>query len=286
MLRWLQIVGKTRLALAPMMNHWWQVPLYVSTRGFTTSSMPYRHGYVEVEFDFITHALQLRTTDGYTNALPLVSQSVAEFYHTYIAMLHDAGVDVSIWPVPVEIEDATPFPNDEKHGAYDADAMYQTWRAFLHADRVMTTFRGGFLGKASPVHLFWGGFDLATTRFSGRPAPLHPGGAPHVADWVMHEAYSHEVASAGFWPGSDLFPQAAFYAYAYPEPAGYPSRSVAPAAAYYDMTMREFILPYEAVRTSDSPDRDVLDFLQSTYDVAADLAQWDRLTLERPTVQL
>lgn len=285
-LRWAQIVGKTRLALAPMMNHWWQVPLYVSARGMTTSAMPYRGGHVEIEFDFITHELQLRTTGGITRALPLVPRTVADFYQAYMAMLQNAGIDVSIWPVPVEVEDATPFAEDERHGTYDADVMHQTWRAFLYANRIMTTFRGQFLGKASPVHLFWGAFDLATTRFSGRPAPLHPGGIPHVADWVMQEAYSHEVASAGFWAGSDSFPQAAFYAYAYPEPAGYADRPVTPSAAYYDTTMREFILPYEAVRTSDAPDALVLEFLQSTYDAAADLAQWDRLALERPRVQL
>ncbi|HXC25850.1 MAG TPA: DUF5996 family protein [Gemmatimonadaceae bacterium] len=285
LLRWTQIVGKTRLALAPMVNHWWQVPLYVSARGLTTSAMPYRGGQIEVEFDFTADELQLRTSDGTMRVIPLVAQSVADFYQAYMAMLRDAGIDVSIWPVPVEVEDATPFAEDEKHGTYDAAAVHRMWRALLHADRILHTFRGRFCGKASPVHFFWGGFDLATSRFSGRLAPPHPGGVPHVGDWVMREAYSHEVASAGFWPGNDLFPQAAFYAYAYPEPAHFAEQRVMPMAAYYDTTLREFILPYDAVRGSATPDAMVLDFLQSTYAAAADLAQWDRAALERSSTE-
>jgi len=281
LLRWTQIVGKTRLALAPMMNHWWQVPLYVSARGLTTSLMPYQGGHVEVEFDFVSHELQLRTSDGARRALPLVAQSVADFYRAYMALLRDAGITVSIWPVPVEIEDATPFPEDERHRTYDAEVVHRMWQALLHANRVLHVFRARFGGKASPVHFFWGGFDLATSRFSGRMAPPHPGGIPHVGDWVMREAYSHEVASAGFWPGNDAFPQAAFYAYVYPEPAGYATRSVRPTEGYYDTNLREFVLPYEAVRTRVSPETAVLEFLQSTYDAAADLASWDRPALER-----
>jgi hypothetical protein len=281
LLRWTQIVGKTRLALTPMINHWWQVPLYVSARGLTTSLMPYQGMSIEVEFDFNGHALLLRTSAGVTRTLPLIPRTVADFYREYMAMLHDAGIDIPIWPVPVEVEDATPFANDEQHCAYDAVSVNRLWRILLHTNRVLTVFRGRFNGKASPVHFFWGGFDLAATRFSGRLAPPHPGGIPHVGDWVMREAYSHEVSSAGFWPGSDVFPQAAFYAYAYPEPPGFADWRVKPAGAFYDTTLREFILPYEAVRTAADPDGTILDFLQSTYEAAADLGQWDRRALER-----
>jgi hypothetical protein len=280
LIRWVQIVGKTRLALAPRANHWWQVPLYVSTRGLTTSPIPYRSKQFEVEFDFLNHELVVRTSDGMTRTLPLIPRTVADFYHEYFDLLKGLGINVTIWPVPVELADALPFPSDEIHRTYDAIAVSRLWRALLQANRVLHTFRGRFLGKASPVHFFWGAFDLATSRFSGQPAPPHPGGVPNVGDWVMREAYSHEVCSAGFWPGNDACPQAAFYSYIYPEPPGYPEWAVKPAGAYYDTTLREFILPYDAVRAADNPDARLLEFLQNTYDAAANLAKWDRQTLD------
>ena len=281
---WTQIVGKTRLALAPMQNHWWQVALYVTPRGFTTSAMPSGTRTLAADFDFLDHQLYLRTSDGATRAIPLVPQSVADFFAAYQAALRSLDVAVHIMPRPVEVVTAIPFPQDREHASYDADAARRCWRVLVQADRVLQRFRGGFQGKSSPVHFFWGSFDLAATRFSGRRAPRHPGGAPNCADYVMVEAYSHECASCGFWPGSregGPLQEAAFYAYAYPEPAGYADRPVRPQAAYYHRDMREFILPYDAVRRSATPDDDVLAFVQSTYDAAADLARWDRAALER-----
>ncbi|HEY5086340.1 MAG TPA: DUF5996 family protein [Gemmatimonadaceae bacterium] len=275
-----QIVGKTRLALAPMQNHWWEVTLYVTERGLTTSAMPYRERALAVDFDFIDHNVLLRTSDGATHAIPLIQRSVSDFYAEYLGVLRALEVEAKIMGVPVEVDVAVPFAKDTQHASYDEVAANRWWRIMVQADRVLKQFRGQFEGKASPVHFFWGSFDLAATRFSGRGAPLHPGGAPNCPDYVMHEAYSRECSSCGFWPGGGT-QEAAFYSYAYPEPAGYSAYAIRPAAAYYDTNMREFILPYDAVRAATSPDDTVLEFLQSTYEAAANLASWDRALLER-----
>jgi hypothetical protein len=281
--RWTQMVGKTRLALAPMQNHWWQVALYVTARGLGTSPMPYAKGNVELEFDFLDHKLVARTSDGATRSIPLAPRSVADFYRDYLQLLAELGVAAKLRPVPQEMADTTRFSADREHGSYDADAAQRCWRILTHADRVLKQFRGRFLGKSSPSHFWWGGFDLACTRFSGRPAPPHPGGIPHLADRVTREAYSHECISAGWWPGSAGGPVAepAFYAYAYPEPAGCPDAPVRPAATSYHMGMREWILPYEAVRVARDPEGALLEFFQSTYEAAADRGGWDRTRLER-----
>lgn len=279
--RWTQIVGKTRLALAPWQNHWWHIPLYVTARGLGTSPIPYGDRTFEVDFDLVDHNLVVRTSDGATRALALVERSVADFYREYMRILRALDLDVRIWPVPVEVERVIPCDEDETHASYDADAVHRFWRALSQADRVLKAFRGQFVGKSSPVHFFWGSFDLACTRFSGRPAPEHPGGALNLADWVTREAYSHECISAGWWPGSGALPEPAFYAYAYPEPEGLSAAPVGPAAAYYHSKLREFVLPYEAVRRAERPDDMVLEFLRSTYEAAADLAGWDRTALER-----
>jgi hypothetical protein len=278
---WTQIVGKTRLALAPMQNHWWQVAFYITSQGFGTSPMPYGARTVEVDFDFIDHALVVRTSDGDVRSLPLVPQSVADFYRAYLDLLESIDVEVHINPMPAEIADAIRFTDDRVHAAYDRDATHRCWQVLAQADRVLKEFRGQFLGKCSPVHLWWGGFDLACTRFSGRRAPPHPGGIPHLSDAVTREAYSHECISAGWWPGGGLVPDAAFYAYSYPEPAGCADARIHPAGAYYHPEMREWLLPYEAVRTSADPDAAITEFLASTYQVAADLGHWDRRALER-----
>ena len=278
---WTQIVGKTRLALAPMVNHWWQVPLYVTARGLSTSPMPSGGRAFEAEFDFFDHVLALRRSDGVTRTLALGPRSVADFYREYMALLKSLELDVRIRPVPVEVPRAIPFLEDREHASYDADAAQRCFLVLTQADRLLKEFRGPFLGKCSPVHFFWGSFDLACTRFSGRPAPEHPGGAPNCPDYVMHEAYSHECISAGFWPGGGPVEEAVFYAYAYPEPAALPRARILPAEARYDTVMREFLLPYEAVRTAARPDESVLAFLRSTYEAAADLAGWDRSALER-----
>ena len=279
---WTQIVGKTRLALAPMENHWWQVVLYVTARGLTTSPMPSGPGALEVEFDFLDHQLYVRDSRGAARAIPLVPRPVADFYAAYMDTLRSLGHAVRIRPVPVEVETAIPFAEDREHASYDPDAAQRWWRIVARTDRVLKRFRGGFLGKASPVHFFWGSFDLATTRFSGRRAPRHPGGAPNCPDRVMVEAYSHECSSCGFWPGGGAIAEPAFYAYAYPEPDGYRDRRLRPAGAFYDRDVREFILPYEAVRRAAAPDAALLEFLQSAYEAAADLGRWDRAALERP----
>ncbi len=279
---WTQIVGKTRLALAPMENHWWQVALYVTERGLTTSPIPSGDRTFAVDFDFLQHNLSVTTSDGAARTLPLTPRSVADFYQDYRSLLRSLDLQVKIWPVPVEVENSIRFPDDRTHASYDADSATRLWQVLVQADRVLKRFRGRFLGKASPVHFFWGGFDLAATRFSGRRAPLHPGGVPHVGDWVMHEAYSHEVSSLGFWPGRGPAQEPVFYAYAYPEPEGFRSYPIKPAAARYDEELREFVLPYEAVRTAANPDEAVLDFAQTTYAAAADLGGWDRAVLERP----
>ncbi len=275
---WSQIPGKVRLALEPMLNHWWQVPLYVSARGMTTSMMHVPGGGVEMEFDFVDQALVIRTTAGGVRRVALEPRSVASFYSETMEALRDLGVEVSIMPRPVEVAEAIPFAEDRRHRDYDGAAARRFWQALREAHRVLTMFRARFTGKASPVHFFWGGFDLAVTRFSGRPAPRHPGGVPNCPDRVQVLAYSQEVSSCGFWPGGGT--EGAFYAYAYPEPAGFDRWSVAPAAARYDTGYGEFLLPYEAVRTADDPDAVLLDFLQSTYEAAAELAQWPRAALE------
>jgi hypothetical protein len=282
---WTQIVGKTRLALAPMQNHWWQVVLYVTERGLTTSSMPSGTRTFAVEFDFLEHNLSVRTSEGGFRTLPLRPCSVADFYADYLALLRSLELEVRIWPVPVEVESSIRFTEDRTHASYDAESATSLWRLLMQADRVLKRFRGRFLGKASPVHFFWGGFDLAATRFSGRRAPPHPGGVPNVGNWVNLEAYSHECSSLGFWPGGGPISEPVFYAYAYPEPDGFRSYPVKPAAARYSEEMREFVLPYEAVRGAASPDDALLDFAQTTYAAAADRGGWDRAALERPEAE-
>ena len=282
---WTQVVGKVRLGLGPRLNHWWGVALYLTPRGLSTSAMPFaegdgRKGSVQIEFDFVDHALRIETSAGKTKTFALEPMPVADFYRKTMAALAEVGVEPAVWPVPVELEDVIPFADDTEHASYDAETMQAFWRALVQADRVFTDFRAGFVGKSSPSHFFWGAFDLAVTRFSGRPAPPHPGGYPNVADRVMVEAYSHEVASAGFWPGAGLG-EATFYAYAYPQPDGFPEAAVEPDAAYFHDDLGEFVLPYEAVRTAADPDATLLAFLQRTYEAAADLGAWDRAALER-----
>jgi hypothetical protein len=276
---WTQIVGKVRLALTPWVNHGWQVPFYLTARGLTTSPMPYAGELLEVEFDFIRHRLLAGTSRGEERQLALAPQTVADFYARVMELLRELGVAVAINDRPVELADAIPFAEDRTHRAYDAAAVHRFWRALASTDTVLKHFRSAFLGKVSPVHFFWGSFDLAVTRFSGRRAPLHPGGAPGLADAVVREAYSHEVSSAGFWPGNDAFPRAAFYSYAYPEPAGFSDQALAPGA-YYDKGLGEFILPYEELRRAADPDATLLDFLTRTYVAAADGGRWERATLE------
>lgn len=282
---WTQIVGKTRLALAASENHWWQVPLYVTPRGLTTSTIPYRERTFLVDFDLLDHSLVVQTSDGATRTMALAPRSVADFYAEYIALLRDLRIEFRMRPVPVEVMVAIPFLEDRTHASYDPAAVTRFFHVLLQVDRVMKRFRSRFLGKASPVHFFWGGFDMAQTRFNGRVAPRHPGGIPNTPDRVMYEAYSHECSSCGFWPGTGPMKDAAFYAYAYPEPAGYSGYAVRPAAAGYDQQLREFILPYETVRESESPDETALDFFQSAYEAAAELGGWDRSSLDRPRSQ-
>jgi len=279
---WTQIVGKTRLALAPMENHWWQVTLYLTARGLTTSPMPVGGRTLSVHFDFIDHRLEIRLSDGSGRDLGLRPRSVADFYAEYVAALQALGVEPRMRPVPVEMEAVIPFAEDRTHAAYDADAAQRWWRLVARADQVLRRFRGRFQGKASPSQFFWGSFDLAATRFSGRPAPRHPGGAPNCPDYVMVEAYSHECSSCGFWPGGEALPEPTFYSYAYPEPPGYPARHAGPDGARYSAELREFILPGELLRDAADPERLVLEFLQATYEAAADLGRWDRAALERP----
>jgi hypothetical protein len=275
---WLQIVGKVRLALMPMVNHWWQVTLYVSARGLTTSLMPAGAIGLEMEFDFVDHVLAIRTSDGRRRDVKLETRSVANFYSETMAALRDVGVAVSIFPGPVEVVEAIPFNEDETHRSYDPDAMQRFWHALLRVHEVMLRFRGRFIGKASPVHLFWGGLDLVVTRFSGRRAPAHPGGVPHCPDYVQTLAYSHEVSSCGFWPGGDE--EGLFYAYAYPQPEGFAAWRVAPDEAFFDDTLGEFVLQYRAVREAEDPAAMLLSFFESTYEAAAVLAKWDRAELE------
>jgi hypothetical protein len=278
---WTQIVGKVRLALTPWLNHGWHVPLYVTPRGLGTSSIPVDGGLIEIEFDFIGHRLICRTSRGDERTFALAPQSVADFYDRLTRLLAELGVEVSIHRMPNEIRDPIAFSEDQFHAAYVPEAAHRFWRALVQVDRVFNLFRSGFLGKASPVHFFWGSFDLAVTRFSGRPAPRHPGGVPGLPDAITREAYSHEVSSAGFWPGNDAFAQPAFYSYAYPEPPGFRERPVT-AGASFNPALGEFILPYDAVRAAPSPDALLLDFLSTTYAAAADCGGWDRAMLECP----
>jgi hypothetical protein len=279
---WTQIVGKTRLALAPRENHWWNVTQYITSRGLTTSPIPFRDGTFTVDFDFVSHMLSVSTSDGGTAALPLVPRSVAEFYRVYLQLLQSLNLQVKIWPVPVEVEGWIPFGEDQVHRSYDAESATRAWQVLVQADRVLKRFRARFLGKASPVHFFWGSFDLATTRFSGRRAPVHPGGAPNLGKWVMQEAYSHECSSAGFWPGGGVIPEPVFYSYAYPEPKGFRESAVQPAGTRYSQELGEFVLPYTVVRAAASPTDTLLSFLETTYSAAADLGDWDRRALDRP----
>jgi hypothetical protein len=278
---WTQIVGKVRLAQAPHLNHWWQVPLYVTARGLTTSSMPYGERIFQIDFDFISHRLLIETVEGDAREMALAPRTVADFYREFTSLMRELELDVEIWTTPAEIPDPVPFERDVTHKSYDAEYANRFWRALVQAERVFQRFRSGFTGKCSPVHFFWGSFDLAVTRFSGRRAPEHPG-APGVPDSITREAYSHEVSSAGFWPGGAALPQPIFYSYAYPEPEGFKDFKVEPeASAHYNTDFKEFVLPYEAVRASDEPDRDLLLFLQDTYEAAAKLGHWDRDSLER-----
>lgn len=275
---WTQIVGKVRLALEPVVNHSWQVPLYVNARGLTTSLMPYGPRGVEMTFDLHRHVLDIRTTDGGERLVRLEPRSVADFYAETMARLAEVDVKVEILARPVEVPVAIPFAEDETHAAYDADYAHRFWLSLVQAQRVFSEFRSGFVGKVSPVHFFWGAFDLAVTRFSGREAPLHPGGVPNCADWVMQDAYSHEVSSCGYWPGGAA--EGAFYSYAYPEPDGFRDWPVTPEGATYVADLGEYVLPYELVRTSADPDGTLLSFLQTTYEAAAEPAGWDRARLE------
>lgn len=278
-----QVVGKIRLANEPLVNHWWSSALYVTARGLTTSLVPHPTGPAfQIDVDLVAHRLEVATVDGDLRSLPLQDRSVAEFHDAVMAMLDDLDLTTSIWPVPVEIPGAIPFADDRVHTRYDPDAVRRFWRGLVEMHRVFEVFRARFVGKASPVHLFWGALDLAHTRFSGRTAPPHPGGVPNCGPHVMWEAYSHEVSSCGYWPGPPG-EEGVFYAYAYPEPSGYRDAVVAPSGARWDDDLGEFVLPYELVRTAADPDALLLAFLQSTYEAAADAARWDRGALERPT---
>lgn len=282
---WTQVAGKVRLMLSPDINHGWGSTLYVTTRGLTTSPIPYSDFSFAIDFDFIDHLLHITTTQGTTRTFPLEPMAVAVFYRETMQALRELGIEIKIFARPVEVEMAIPFEMDEQHSSYDADAVGRYWHALVWVDQIFKEFRARFIGKVSPVHFFWGGFDLAVTRFSGRTAPKHPGGAPNVAARIMEEAYSHEVSSAGFWPGTGLG-EAAFYAYAYPAPAGFNTYPVQPEPAYFHEQLGEFILPYETVRKAENPEQTLLSFLQTTYEAAANLAEWDRSALERKASQI
>jgi hypothetical protein len=274
---WTQVVGKVRLALTPYVNHWWQVPLYVTARGLSTSPIPCEQGIFEVEFDFIAHVLRITSSWDQSRTTALVPQTVAEFYRIFLALLESMGIPVKIWPMPVEVPNPIRFDKDTVHKSYDPAYANRFWRILASVDTVFKEFRGRFVGKVSPVHFFWGSFDLAVTRFSGRRAPERP-----EADRVTQEAYSHEVISAGWWPGGGDVTQPMFYTYAAPEPAGYRDAPVRPKQAAYDKQLGEFLLPYDAMRTSSDPRQTLFDFLQSTYEAGAMLGNWDRAALERP----
>ena len=279
---WTQIVGKVRIALTPLINHWWNATFFVTARGLSAPAMPYAGRTVDVIFDFTDHRLIIETSDCRVESFPLEAMAVADFYNEFMQRLRRLGIDIHIWTMPGEIENAIPFDRNETHRAYDPEYANRFWRVLVQADRVFKQFRSRFIGKCSPVHFFWGAPDLAVTRFSGRRAPDHPGGVPNLPDWIAREAYSHEVSSCGLWPGGGPVPHAAFYSYAYPEPAGFAEARVRPSAAFYSTGLREFILPYDTVRNSESPGQTLLEFLQSTYEAAADLGKWDRRSLERP----
>ena len=279
---WTQIVGKIRLMQTPWLNHSWHVPLYVNSRGLGTSPIAHGSRFFDIQFDFLVHSLDIAVSDGGVRRVPLKPQSVADFYAAVMAALRELGLTIIINENPCEIAAAIPFSRDRDHAAYDPTYAGRFWRVLLQADRILKKFRTGFLGKSSPVHFFWGSFDLAVTRFSGRRAPLFTGKAPGVSAAVMQEAYSHEVSSAGFWPGGNGTDYAAFYSYAYPVPAGFRDCSVRPAAAFFSEALGEFLLPYEAVRTAADPEAALLDFLQTTYEAAARSAGWDRAALECP----
>jgi hypothetical protein len=274
-----QVVGKVRMENTPLMSHWWNVVLYVSARGLTTGLIPYGNRGFSIDFDFFDHQLIVSTTDGDRRSIALKPGPIADFYRDVMAALGELGLSTEIWTMPVEIPDAIPFDTDQQHVAYDGDQAHRFWLALVQMNRVFEEFRSRYIGKVSPVHFFWGALDLAVTRFSGRTAPKHPGGAPNCGPHVMWEAYSHEVSSAGYWPGPDG--EGVFYSYAYPEPPRYREAAVSPAQATFDEALGEFTLPYTAVREANDPDALLLDFLQSTYEVAADKAGWDRGALER-----
>jgi hypothetical protein len=278
--RWTQVVGKIRLARMPWLNHTWQVTLYPTICGLSTGRMPYGDRALEIEFDFVAHELRLQTSEGKVYAIGLRPVSVAQFYDETMHALTALAMPVSIRRMPCEIPDAVPFDEDTTHRSYDPDYANRCWRVIASTADVLNRFRSRWYGKASPVHFFWGAFDLAVTRFSGRRAPEHPGGVPGLADRIVRDAYSHEVSSAGFWPGGEATPYALFYSYAYPEPPGFAASTVRPAAARYDDTLHEFVLPYDDVRRSPDPESALMEFLQSTYDAAADLGTWDRAALE------
>lgn len=278
---WLQVVGKIRIARTPLLNHWWNAPLYLTSSGLTTSLMPAGAGRsFSIDLDLLDHRLDVKTTRGVSRSMKLSPTSVKDFYTELTGLLEAMDLATAIWPVPVELPGAIPFADDTTHGAYDAEAVTAFWRTMVEVERVLDVFRARFVGKSSPVHLFWGALDLATTRFSGRPAPPHPGGMPNCGPHVMHEAYSHEVSSAGYWPGGEG--EGIFYSYAYPEPDRYRTMDAGPEAASYDDELGEFVLPYTAVRTARDPDAVLLEFLQRTYEAAADAGGWDRAALERP----
>lgn len=278
--RWTQIVGKVRLTRTPWISHSWHVPLYVTARGLGTSAIPAGERLFEIDFDFHRHSLEIVVSDGNSASMALQPRTVADFYAEFMEHLNTLGLSTEIHRIPSEIADAVPFDEDTGNKAYDADAARDFWQVLVSSQRLFQTFRARFTGKSSPVHFFWGSFDLAVTRFSGRTAPPHPGGLPNFPDWVCREAYSHEVSSLGFWPGSDAFPEAIFYSYAYPKPDGFESRVVRPEAGYFLEALGEFALPYEAVRVSADPEGDLLAFAQDTYEAAAELAAWDRPALE------
>ncbi|HZN46089.1 MAG TPA: DUF5996 family protein [Ramlibacter sp.] len=278
--RWLQALGKLRLACTPWTNHSWHVTLALTARGLSTGPLPCAHRFFQVDMDFLAHRLLVQTSDDRSSAMPLQAQSVADFHRGLLDRLAAVGISVAFSPQPCEIADALPFDQDTQLRPYEADAAQRFWRVLLQADRVLRIFRARFVGKSSPVHFFWGSMDLAVTRFSGRGAPPHPGGIPRLADWIAREAYSHEVSSCGFWAGGGPIPYPAFYAYAYPEPAGFAQHPVQPAGAFYSAEMREFVLPYEVVRGAADPDAALLAFLQSSYEAAAIHGGWDRAALE------
>jgi len=274
---WTQVVGKVRLALTPKVNHWWNVPLYVSSRGLTTSPIPYGELVFEVEFDFLDHKLHIRLSNGVVKELLLRPQTVSDFYQEFMSTLRSAGIQVEIWHMPVEIPNPIAFDQDRIHASYDREYAHRFWRILVSVDEVLKEFRSRFIGKSSPVHFFWGSFDLTVTRFSGRRAPERP-----EADAITREAYSHEVSSVGFWPGGGEVKDAAFFSYAAPEPAGFAQQRVSPPAAFYHPTLKEFLLMYEDVRKAASPSNALLEFAQGTYEAAANLGKWDREALERP----